>query len=1013
VSSCQTNLANLLYTCILFSSRSSIAKDAGKENFNLQECETAVVSGLSDSATLDDVRSAVISCEKILKDYRSSSINDSNDSIKKVELMKVKLHQKNIHIRTQDQPSDEDKLLARELVRKPLSKLKSDKRGLMEDVREFNVSLVNSVSAIKKSINAIEVSTQEKAALWKLHAELLAIVHQATKAEIGTATESPSHVADLMKQLYHRSDLIEECISLMSMEKYSHIPALAVLQKKFELLEEGLSSMKTDSPMDQSIFLKRWDALEDEEAKIISSATCEEGLYVDEKGNIVPPGTKDAIELIPPGGKFALNKMTGVRRGLLTMLIKHWHPNLPDGWLETILEMLENEVPPNLESDLKNGCITAWTNLITSILHSEAGGQVTTELIEAVKESMSFNDNFDLFVHTKKFPLVQFAKAAEMLSINMLQLVLRSKSRELAQVVTNKLEGSPSSVGICSRDVFVDHYTLVGAGITTEGDTVVAPLQHGQALCNPDVYMSLTTITPKALDAQSLSTGILFSNMNDIHVSSFSDSMGIASGRSGEDISDDAYEEIRRAMFYQRSKNSVQAFKKCIEKGVGIPKMFLVKCQAEGIVATIDNAQSLFNTYLMNRGLHPFQLAAQNRLASLGIFVSAKEALSKLPKYLCDHNIGANIGNLSRAASVANRDGAVDIDALAKTRDEPVSRTRRSLDNTKRSQNLHADLSRAASVANRNEAVDIDTLAESRGQTVRETREKLDNTKRSQNFHADLSRVAATSNRGNKVDLKALAESRGQTVRETREKLDNTKRSQNLHADLSRAASASNEGKDVDIDALAKARGQTVRDTREKLDNTKQAMNKFKTMMKDKRKQVVAEFDSTIIGTFAMAGHKSGSGRYAKRYSLQARLEQMFDNKAIPGISKSPIEQIMESGGRLKLLCMTLRAPHDNEEFTEAQLKTGFRVDVPEFTNWQRANTLIEITHHDGSRNKKPCKKGTIYKTESQIDRTKRFRIRCGCAKGEKCNNGKEIEANKTNAFGIEENIIPFGTFLP
>ena len=34
MSSCQTNLANLLYTCILFSSHSSTADDAGKENFN-------------------------------------------------------------------------------------------------------------------------------------------------------------------------------------------------------------------------------------------------------------------------------------------------------------------------------------------------------------------------------------------------------------------------------------------------------------------------------------------------------------------------------------------------------------------------------------------------------------------------------------------------------------------------------------------------------------------------------------------------------------------------------------------------------------------------------------------------------------------------------------------------------------------------------------------------------------------------------------------------------------------
>ena len=365
------------------------------------------------------------------------------------------------------------------------------------------------------------------------------------------------------------------------------------------------------------------------------------------------------------------------------------------------------------------------------------------------------------------------------------------------------------------------------------------------------------------------------------------------------------------------------------------------------------------------------------------------------------------IGRL--AARMNNGEEGIDLSVEAANLGLKLKRLVKRVKAQRRNQKNLADLSRAAAASNRDEDVDIDALAKSRDQTVSHTKEKLENTKQAQTNLADLSRAAAASNRDEDVDIDALAKSRDQTVSHTKEKLENTKQAQTNLADLSRAAAASVCGESVDIDSLAKARDQSVSHTREKLDNSKQNQNRFKAMMEDKRKQVVAEYKGAIIGTFAMAKYISSSGRDAKRYSLQARLEQKFNNKAVVGIGKTQIDKVLESGGRLKLLGMSLRAPHDNEQFTEAELKTGFRVDVPEFTNWEEANTLIKITHHDGSANKKPCKKGTIYKTESQINRTRGLCIRCGCAKDERCNSGKQLGIK---AFGIEENTIPFGNFL-
>ena len=426
----------IVHIHILYSSRSAIAQEVGKDGFNLTESEKIVASSNSNSATSDDVQVGIDHSEKILKYHRSNGNNE--ELIRKAELKKIKLLEKYILLRTNNQPSDNNKLLARQFVRKGLSTLKNDEREVMENVREFNVAMVNAVCGLEKSINAIggdSQESQELIALRQTHVGLVSIVHQATKANIGTdSSAQPFLLADLMQQWYLHIDLIEACVALMNMNKFSHIPTLAVLQKKLTLLEEALTSVKSNKLMCQSKFLDRWNALEDEESTIVSSATCEEGLYVNEKGSVVSADTKDAIELIPLNGKFGLNRMTGVKQGQRSLIEMHWHPNLPNGWLEELLKMLEEGVPPNLESDLKNGCITAYRNLVTSVVHSEAGGQVTSALIEMVKERIFFNDYFDVFAHSKTRPLMQFEKCAEMSNMTKTQFILRSKIRLMAQI---------------------------------------------------------------------------------------------------------------------------------------------------------------------------------------------------------------------------------------------------------------------------------------------------------------------------------------------------------------------------------------------------------------------------------------------------------------------------------------------------------------------------------------------------------------------------------------------------
>ena len=137
-----------------------------------------------------------------------------------------------------------------------------------------------------------------------------------------------------------------------------------------------------------------------------------------------------------------------------------------------------------------------------------------------------------------------------------------------------------------------------------------------------------------------------------------------------------------------------------------------------------------------------------------------------------------DLANLSKLASAANRGMVVDIEALAKSRRESVSKTRESLENTQRAQNGLVNLGRAASAARRGMVVDIEALAESSRKSVSKTRESLENTQRAQNNHADLVKHASAANRGKDIDIEALAKSRRESVSKTRNSLENTQRNQ-------------------------------------------------------------------------------------------------------------------------------------------------------------------------------------------------------------------------------------------
>ena len=168
---------------------------------------------------------------------------------------------------------------------------------------------------------------------------------------------------------------------------------------------------------------------------------------------------------------------------------------------------------------------------------------------------------------------------------------------------------------------------------------------------------------------------------------------------------------------------------------------------------------------------------------------------------------------------------------------------------------------------------------------------------------------------------------------------------------------------------------------------------------------MVAEYDDIIIGTFAMAAFKKGSSEYAKLYSCLARLLQLFDNKPIPGlIDATQIKRIADGYGGGKLLGMVLRKARSTEEFSEQELRTGFRVNEPAFERWKAANTLLKITHIKDDGSNKICE-GVIYRTKLQRQ-VKDKRIRCGCDKGNKCNRGDKLGKNNW-----EEKIIPFGEF--
>lgn len=503
----------------------------------MEESEKIVTSGLSDSATQEVVQSGIEHCEKIIKFHRSNG--NSQELIKEVELKKSQLLHTLILVLGKNQPKDEDKVRARVLVRKRFSTLKPEGQKLVEDVREFNTSIVNAFCSLTKSMGVIGGDDLEKA-----YAGLIDIVYQATKADIGTEPSSSFHLVELMKEWFIKSDLIVECNRLMGARHPSRNQVLAVLQKKMALIEEALLSIVSKKPMCQSVYLSRWNALEEEEARVVSSFKCEEGLFVDAGGNEVDANTKNATQLIPEDGRFALNILKGVQKGQNTMIEKHWAPPLTN-MMKRLLEMLEEKKPPLLPYDHNNPCLTAYTNLVPSIVHSEAGGQVTTDLIERVNKSIFIADELDLYAHSKTCPELQYEKAEEMMNMTRTQLLLRSKVRTMSQVTSNMLEGLQSCLGIASKESFDESWNIIGAGITRRGDAIFGNLHHGETMCSPEIKMTPRTLSPSTLIAQSLGLAILYSRTH-LAVSAYSQSMAFIAGRANEDRSPEALAIIER-----------------------------------------------------------------------------------------------------------------------------------------------------------------------------------------------------------------------------------------------------------------------------------------------------------------------------------------------------------------------------------------------------------------------------------------------------------------------------------
>ena len=542
-----------------YRSRTKVAEEVGTVEFSMEESEKIVTSGLSDSATQEEVQSAIEHCEKILKFHRSNG--NSQELTKEVELKKSQLLHKLILRLGKVQPNDKDKARATGLVRKRFSNLKPEDQKLVEDVREFNTSIVNAFCSLTKSIDAISGDTKEGSDLGQAYDGLIDIVYQATKAN-STEPSSSFRLVELMKEWFIKSDLIVECNRLMGARHPSRNQVLAVLQKKMALIEEALDSISVQKPMCQSVYQSRWNALEEEEARIVSSFVCEEGLFVDAGGNEVDANTKNATQLIPENGRIALNIMKGVQKGQNTMIEKHWAPPL-ENMMTRLLDMLldKEQPPPLLPYDSHNGCLTAYSNLATSVVHSEAGGQVTQEFINQVNENIFFSDEFDVYALSKTYPQLQFEKFEEMMSITRIQNLLRSKVRTMSQITSNMLEGIQSRLATASKESFDESWHFIGAGITRRGDAITGPTHHGETMCTPEVYMTMSSISPSALIAQSLGLAILYSNTN-LYVSAYSQSMGIISGRANEKISPDAWTEIKRSMFIQRSKNSKKGWEK-------------------------------------------------------------------------------------------------------------------------------------------------------------------------------------------------------------------------------------------------------------------------------------------------------------------------------------------------------------------------------------------------------------------------------------------------------------------
>jgi len=560
--------------------------------------------------------------EREIKTLRLTTDIDSNEKkqqLQVLEMKKLTLLEKHLKLLLQVMPTEQERKAVMELNEKDAElrnkgrskPLKDHEKKRVEAVSSWNNNVLYTLCSSKRSISDLQKDGVQSVEFTKLQQSIVEMeesVYEATKA-MSSVTTNSTHlfVKRLQKKGYN--PLVVEAVDKLMSGKSSRREHdyKGILREKSFLAEKALATRATGNQMTGGNLVTQFHVLEVKHEEANDKVVIVDGYYVDEEGNEVPRGTKDATMIVAPGTAFQYNPMSGVAEHQTSVNVLHWH----SGWYDDEDDESKQPKKPKPKKTkaevLAKGCITAISDMDTALLHLEAGGgDMTLNQRTQMKKGSAVFDLYS-FISDKKLNWeIEKMLYGRIVDMSDLELMIDGIIRIEVQCLVNELNDEQSRVGVFSAEGSRQAWSIVGASGSQDCITVT-DMPHGQPQSQPKIMMAENLYSLGDLFDYSAGLGILHSINEGLNVSSTSKSMVIIAER--EAMPAEMAAERYQALKQQLSENAKKAWKTCIRKETGIPAFCLGQCIDLGITgATIENAVSLYAAWQWKNGTNALQI---------------------------------------------------------------------------------------------------------------------------------------------------------------------------------------------------------------------------------------------------------------------------------------------------------------------------------------------------------------------------------------------------------------------